>query len=401
MAHVRNFTAGPAALPAQVVSEAAAALTDFAGSGISLLSISHRDKRFEQVVNNANRLVKKLLRVPDNYSVLWMQGGASTQFAAVVLNLLARRAAILPNAQDFACEYVVSGTWSEKAAEEASNLGAPVHVLTNGKSTNYTSIAPTSQWRGSDRPVLFRYYCANETVHGVEFDMALAAEDNAPLLVADMSSNIMSKPVDVARHAIIYAGVQKNLGPAGVTLVIARNDLLTACPAPTRHMLPTMLDYHTFAAANSLYNTPPVFAIYATERMLHWLATAKGGLDAMARENDAKARALYAFIDQSRLFRAQVDPSVRSRMNVVFRIVQPAQGNNDDDDDKARRQPWKEGEAEFLAHAERDGMVGLAGHRSVGGLRASLYNAVTMDDVQALIQCMRDWEQGKKAGVKV
>ncbi|KAI9141936.1 phosphoserine aminotransferase [Paraphysoderma sedebokerense] len=369
---LHNFGPGPAVLPPSVLQQAQSGLVDFASTGLSILEISHRSKEFEDCLNQANDLVRKLLSVPNNYEIIWMQGGATTQFSATVYNLLSRH--------DYVADYLVSGTWSEKAASEAKKLGAKVNIAFNTKSTNYTTIPDPSTWKLSPASkALYVYYCANETVNGVEFQDVPPVDPNT-ILVCDMSSNIMSRSVDVSKFGIIFGGVQKNLGPAGVSMVIIRKDLITDTDVEEKQFIvPIMLDFKVLSDNNSLYNTPPVFAIYVTKLVLEWLDQL-GGIEAMERLNIEKSNRIYGVLDKSRLFRCPIDKHCRSRMNIPFRIFKD--GN-----------AWDEGEKMFLQEADEKGLLQLKGHRSVGGIRASLYNAMTMEGTEALARFMEEWEK--------
>lgn len=357
MSRVFNFSAGPAVLPEAVLERARDELLDWHGSGMSVMEMSHRGKDFTAIATKAEADLRRLLDVPDNYRVLFVQGGASQQFAMVPLNLLP------PGAS---ADYLDTGTWSAKAIEEASRLGR-AHVVASSQPTQYTTIPPRADWQ-LDPEAAYVHYTPNETIVGVEF-LEVPEVGDKPL-VADMSSTILSRPIDVSKFGLIYAGAQKNIGPAGLTLVIVREDLL----GHARRDCPTMLDYAVFAQHGSMYNTPPTFGWYLAGLIFEWLLE-QGGLPAMAERNARKAGKLYAYIDASGFYRNPVDPACRSWMNVPFRLA-------DETLDKT-----------FLAEAAAAGLMSLAGHRIVGGMRASLYNAMPEAGVDALISFMRDFVQ--------
>ncbi|HEY3411849.1 MAG TPA: 3-phosphoserine/phosphohydroxythreonine transaminase [Armatimonadota bacterium] len=351
-----NFNAGPAVLPKSVLEEAQRNLLDFNGTGMSILEISHRSKDFEAVVTEAEALAKELLSIPDNYRVLFLQGGASLQFSMVPMNFLA---------EGRTADYVLTGSWSEKALAEAEKTGS-AHVAASGKVAGYKHIPTPAEIALSDDPV-YVHITSNNTIYGTQW-RDLPAFPGTPI-VADMSSDMLSRPVNVADYAVIYAGLQKNAGPAGATMVIIRDDWLERCPKT----LPTMLRYDVMAKNNSLYNTPPVFAIYISMLVMRWLK-AGGGLGEMAKRNAAKARIVYDAIDGSGGFYVgHAEPGSRSVMNITFRVS---------DEEK---------EKEFLALAKAKGFVGLNGHRSVGGVRASTYNALPVEACEALAGLMREF----------
>jgi phosphoserine aminotransferase len=351
---VYNFAAGPAMLPLEVLEQARAELTDWHGAGASVMEISHRGKAFVAVAAEAESDLRALLAIPANYKVLFVQGGATLQFAAIPLNLAAAGAAV---------DYVNTGAWSAKALAEARRH-ARVNVIADGKASNYFALPPASEWRPS-ADAAYLHYTPNETISGLEFHAV--PESRAPL-VADMSSTLLSRPIDVERFGLIYAGAQKNIGPAGLTVVIVREDLLGRARAD----IPTVLDYRAVAAENSMLNTPPTFAWYLAGLVFKWLRR-QGGLAAIAERNRAKAELLYRYIDGSGWYRNPIDPPARSWMNVTFRLKEPAL------------------EAEFAAEAAAAGLTNLDGHRSVGGMRASLYNAMPLAGVEALVAFMRDF----------
>lgn len=351
-----NFCAGPAALPEAVLEQARDELLDWRGAGLSIMEMSHRSAEVVGVAEQAEADLRELLGISDDYAVLFLQGGASTQFAAVPLNLLG---------EGGVADYVNTGQWSKKAIAEAKRFGS-VNVAATSEDTNFATIPAFDSWQLSDGAD-YLHYTPNETIGGVEYFWVPRA--NAPL-VADMSSTILSRPIDVADFGVIYAGAQKNIGPAGLTLVIVRRDLLgrarAACPA--------MLNWQIAADNDSMYNTPPTFALYLAGLVFAWLKE-QGGLEAMEALNRRKAEKLYAAIDGSGFYANPVEPQSRSLMNVPFTLA-------DDSLDK-----------QFLAEADAAGLLNLKGHRSVGGMRASIYNAVGEDAVDALIAFMQDFEQ--------
>jgi phosphoserine aminotransferase len=351
---VYNFSAGPAMLPLEVLTQAREELTDWQGSGMSVMEITHRGRSFGTVAEAAERDLRELLGIAANYKVLFVQGGASLQFAAVPMNLAAAGVTV---------DYVNTGAWSTKAIAEARRY-ATVNVIADGKDAQYFAIPPYASWRPS-AGAAYLHYTPNETISGVEFHSV--PETGVPL-VADMSSTILSRPIDVSRFGLIYAGAQKNVGPAGLTVVIVREDLL----GHARPGTPTVLDYKAIADEGSLLNTPPTFAWYLAGLVFKWLK-AQGGLAVIAERNRAKAEMLYGYIDASGWYMNPIARDARSWMNVAFRLADPGL-------DKA-----------FLAEAARQGLTNLEGHRSVGGMRASLYNAMPLAGVEALVAFMRDF----------
>ncbi|ORZ16374.1 phosphoserine aminotransferase [Absidia repens] len=378
--YVLNFGAGPAKIPTSVLERAQSEMLNYDNSGMSVMELSHRSKTFGKILDGTKSKLKSLMDIPDNYEILFMQGGATTQFAAVFYNLVAAKQAKEGNEQEVIVDYVVSGAWSNKAAQEAERLAAnerstiKVNRVTDSKKVygKYGSLAPEDSWQLSDpKKTAYVYYCDNETVHGVEFQQIPKVDPGVPL-VADVSSNFLSRPLDVRKFGVIYGGAQKNLGPAGVSIVIIRKDLLADLNiGPVR---PLMLDFKTMADNDSMYNTPPTFSIYMVGLVLEWLED-QGGLASMEKRNMAKAKKLYDVIDQSALYRSPVDVNCRSRMNVVFRLSSEAL------------------EAEFLAGVAELNMVQLKGHRSVGGIRASIYNSMPEQDVDQLIAYMNTFEK--------
>jgi phosphoserine aminotransferase len=353
---VYNFSPGPATLPLPVLEQAQAELLDWSGLGASVLEVSHRSREFMRVAQSAESDLRSLLAIPENYRVLFLQGGASAQFAAVPLNLTA--------AGDTA-DYLDTGIWSAKAISEARRY-VTVNVVADGQASGYVTVPPSNSWRLTPH-ARYLHYTANETISGVE--IFAVPEMPGAQLVADVSSTILSRPIPVDRYAVLYAGAQKNLGPSGLTVVIVRADLL----GRARDSTPSVLNYQAMAEAGSMFNTPPTFAWYVTGLVLRWLKS-EGGLTVMAERNARKAEALYDCIDRSSgFYRNHVAREYRSRMNVTFRL------------------PSEALETEFLAAAEAAGLTNLAGHRAVGGLRASLYNALPEAGVAALIEFMRDF----------
>ncbi|HOJ66295.1 MAG TPA: 3-phosphoserine/phosphohydroxythreonine transaminase [Paludibacteraceae bacterium] len=349
-----NFNAGPSILPREVIEKTAQAVLDFNGSGLSILEISHRSKDFQAVMDEAIALFKELLEIPSGYSVVFLGGGASLQFCMVPFNLLEKKAA-----------YLLTGTWASKAYKEAKGFGEVIEVASS-KDANFSYI-PKNYVIPSD--VDYFHITTNNTIFGTEI---LTDIDSPVPLVADMSSDIFSRPVDVSKYGVIYGGAQKNLGPAGLAFAIVKEELLGKV---SRH-IPTMLDYRIHIENGSMFNTPPVLPIYSALETLRWLK-ANGGLEAMEKKNIAKAELLYNEIDRNKLFVGTAAKEDRSRMNVCF-VMNPE---------------YQELEAEFLKFASDRGMVGIKGHRSVGGFRASIYNALHIESVQALVGCMQEFEK--------
>ncbi len=345
-----NFYAGPSILPQSTIDETINALKDFAGTGISLASISHRSKEFDAVMNDAVALFKELLDIPEGYSVLFLGGGASTQFAMIPFNLMRKKAL-----------YVNTGTWSTKAIKEAKMFGDVIEI----KGDDFFSIP-----KGYNIPddIDYMHITTNNTIYGTEYHEDL---DVKVPLVADMSSDIFSRKVDVSKYALIYGGAQKNLAPSGVTFVIVRHDVL----GKVEHKIPTMLNYQTHIDKNSMFNTPPVIPVFAALQTMKWVKE-NGGVEGMHKRNTEKAETLYAEIDRNKLFKGTVAREDRSVMNVCF----------------VMNEEYKELDAEFLEFATSKGMVGIKGHRSVGGFRASLYNALDIESVNALIDVMKEFE---------
>ena len=356
MPNVLNFNAGPAALPRPVLEKVQAELLDYQGRGMSIMEMSHRSKEFEAVNTRAEATFKKLIGVGEGYRVLFVQGGASTQFATVPMNFLS---------EGRTADYLVTGTWGEKAIEEAALFGQG-HLAASTKAGNYNRVPTPVEIRLSPNPS-YVHLTSNETIQGVQYP---EFPDLGPApLVADMSSDILSRPIDANRFALIYAGAQKNLGPSGVTVVLIRESLIEA----TKKGVPTMFRYAIHAKNNSLYNTPPMFGVYVLDLVLQWI-DGLGGVAGIAKTNEAKAAAIYGAIDGSGgYYKGHAEVGSRSRMNVTFRLP---------DEDQEKR---------FVAEAKDAGMVGLAGHRSVGGIRASIYNAIGLESCQALVSFMGDF----------
>jgi phosphoserine aminotransferase len=362
-----NFSAGPAVLPEPVLRKAQEAVWDVAGSGIGIMEHSHRGKVFDRIRDEAEQACRDLAGIPDNYRVLFLQGGASLQFSMVPMNLLP---------PDRTADYLLTGVWAQKAVKEAKILGAKVHLAASSEGTNFDRIPKASEIKYSERPA-YVHLTTNNTIYGTQWRSEPAVPAGVPL-VADTSSDMYSRPIDVSRYGLIYAGAQKNLGPSGVVLVIVRDDLVEAGPKT----LPTMLQYRTHAAEKSLYNTPPTFGIYVMGEVFKWIQS-EGGLKGVAEHNESKARLLYDYIDQSDFFRGTAQLDSRSRMNICFRA------------------PTEELENKFVAEATKRGLDGLKGHRSVGGMRASVYNACPRAAVEALVAFMKEFEQANRAAARV
>lgn len=357
MARVINFSAGPAALPEEVLKEAAAEMLDWHGSGQSVMEMSHRGKEFISIAEAAERDLRELLAIPENYKVLFLQGGATLQFEMIPINLLAGK---------LSADYVHTGEWAKKAIKEARAF-CQVNVVASSEDKKFSYAPAQGEWQ-LNKDAAYVHYTANETIGGVEFHWVPETGD-VPL-VADMSSNLMSRPVDVARFGLIYAGAQKNIGPAGLTIVIVRDDLIgKAVPTP-----PAMLDYKIHADNGSMFNTPPTYAIYIAGLVFQWLKR-QGGLAAIEKQNIAKAKLLYDYLDGSHFFMNPVAKADRSRMNVAFTLKDAGL------------------DEEFLKGAKAHGMVQLKGHRSVGGMRASIYNAVSLSGVRTLVDYMAEFEK--------
>ena len=357
MKRVYNFSAGPACLPEEVLKEAAEEMLDYNGSGMSVMEMSHRSLAFDQIIRTAEQDLRDLMQIPDNYKVLFLQGGASQQFAMIPMNLMKNRVA----------DYIVTGQWAKKAWQEAQKYGKANKIASSEDKT--FSYIPDC----SDLPISpdadYVYICENNTIYGTKFKEL--PNTKGKTLVADVSSCFLSEPVDVTKYGIIYGGVQKNIGPAGMVIAIIREDLITEDVLPGT---PTMLTYKTHADAGSLYNTPNCYCIYMCGKVFKWLKK-NGGLAAMKEKNEKKEAILYNYLDESRLFHGTVEKKDRSLMNVPF-----VTGD-------------KELDAKFVKEAEAAGLVNLKGHRTVGGMRASIYNAMPLEGVKALVAFMKKFEE--------
>lgn len=357
MKRVYNFSAGPAVLPEEVLKEAAEEMLDYQGSGMSVMEMSHRSKTYDKIIKDAEADLRELMNIPDNYKVLFLQGGAHQQFAMVPMNLMKNKKAA----------YIVTGQWAKKAFNEAKIYGEAIKVASSEDKT-FSYIPDCSDLDIPD-DVDYVYICENNTIYGTKFKTLPNTKGHT--LVADVSSCFLSEPVDVTKYGIIYGGVQKNVGPAGVVIVIIREDLITEDTLP---FTPTMLKYKTHADAESLYNTPPCYGIYICGKVFKWLKK-RGGLEAMKEYNEKKAKILYDFLDESKLFKGTVVKEDRSLMNVPF-----VTGNDELD-------------AKFIKEATEAGFVNLKGHRSVGGMRASIYNAMPIEGVEKLVAFMKKFEE--------
>jgi phosphoserine aminotransferase len=357
-----NFSAGPGALPLPVLQQAQAALLNYDGTGMSVMEMSHRSQAFDGILERAYTDLRALLNLPDDYHVLFLQGGATLQFAMLPLNLLP---------QDASADYIITGNWAQAAFKEARRLGRSVRAAGSSECDGF-SYMPDQASLDLDPQAAYLHFTSNETIHGVEWPAEPVPPDGVPLVV-DISSDFLSRPIDVTRYGLLYAGAQKNLGPAGVTLVIVRNSLLERVPAG----LPLMLDYRLQAEQKSLYNTPPVWSIYMVGLVLRWLRD-QGGLAEVEQRNIAKAAHVYQAIDESGgFYRGHARPDHRSRMNITFRLPDEAL------------------EKQFLKQAEARGLSGLKGHRALGGLRASVYNAFPAAGAEALAQFMREFQRAQ------
>jgi phosphoserine aminotransferase len=354
---VHNFSAGPAVLPVSVLEEIQRDLVSLPGVGMSILEISHRSAAFEAILAQAEADIRALAAIPSNYKVLFLQGGASLQFSMVPMNLLASGAT---------ADYIDSGSWAEKAIKEAKRVGT-VNVAATTKGENYSRVPRQDELKLTPGAA-YVHMTSNNTIEGTEYK-ELPEVGDVPL-VSDTSSDMFSRPIDISRHALIYSGAQKNMGPAGVTVVIVRDDLLQR----SSKSLPTMLNYAVHAENGSMYNTPPAFAVYALGLVMKWLV-ANGGLSAIAKTNERKAAKLYSEVDRTGFYRGTADKGCRSLMNVTFRLA------------------TEELEKQFIKESTSAGLDGLKGHRSVGGMRASIYNAFPEEGVDALVGFMREFER--------
>ena len=357
MSRVYNFSAGPAVLPEEVLQEAAAEMFDYRGSGMSVMEMSHRSKTYQAIIDEAEADLRDLMNIPENYKVLFLQGGASQQFAMIPMNLMKNKVA----------DYIITGQWAKKAWQEAQKYGKANAVASSADKT--FSYIPDC----SDLPISedadYVYICENNTIYGTKYKQL--PNTKGKILVSDVSSCFLSEPVDVSKYGIIYGGVQKNIGPAGVVIVIIREDLI---PENVDDMVPTMLRYDTHVKNGSMYNTPPAYGIYICGKVFKWLKK-MGGLEVMKAHNEKKAKILYDFLDRSKLFKGTVVKEDRSLMNVPF-----ITGNEDLD-------------AKFVKEAAAAGFVNLKGHRTVGGMRASIYNAMPIEGVEKLVAFMEAFEQ--------
>ena len=359
MSRVWNFSAGPAVLPVEVLQEAADEMLDYKGTGMSVMEMSHRSKAFETIINEAEADLRTLMNIPDDYEVLFLQGGANTQFAMIPMNFMKNRKA----------GYVITGQWATKAWKEAAIFGEAVE-LASSKDKTFSYIPDCSDLPITD-DMDYVYICENNTIYGTEWKYI--PETNGVPVIADMSSNILSKPVDVSKFGMIYAGAQKNMGIAGLGVAIIKEDLLQKVAATT----PVLLDYKLMIENDSMYNTPPAYAIYVLGLVLEWIDS-MGGLEVMQERNIKKANLLYDYLDSSDFYIAHSDKDNRSLMNVTFTT------------------PNKDLDAKFVKESIAAGMTNLKGHRSVGGIRASIYNAMPLEGVEKLVAFMRDFEAANK-----
>ena len=368
MSRVYNFSAGPSCLPEEVLNECAAEMLDYNGTGQSVMEMSHRSKAFEPIIADAEAMVRKLMNVPENYKVLFLQGGGSTQFAMVAQNLGNKKGK---------AAYIETGVWAKKAAAEAKHLGVEVDVIASSKDKNYSYIPRVEKIEGDYD---YAYICFNNTIMGTHYEYIPETGDIP--LVADISSCVLSEPLDVSKFGLLFAGAQKNLAPAGVTLVIIREDLI--CDLENcRPGTPTMLCYKTHAENDSMYNTPPCYTIYVLDKVLHWIEK-NGGADGMLKRNHEKADYLYDYLDSSDFFRATTEKGSRSLMNVPF-LTKYSTGANDEES-VAKEKAIND---KFVKEAAAAGFVNLKGHRLVGGMRASIYNAMSLEGVKALVEFMK------------
>ncbi len=355
---VYNFSAGPAMLPEEVLKKAAAEMLEYGNSGQSVMEMSHRSKEYQAIIDACEASLREVMNIPDNYKVLFLQGGASMQFAMVPLNLMVKGKA----------DFVITGQWATKAYKEAKRFGIANEVASSkDKTFSYIPKLDSSKF---DKDADYFHICLNNTIYGTKFPV-LPETGNVPL-VADMSSCILSEPVDVSKFGLIYAGAQKNMGPAGLTVVIIREDLIREFPEDSK--VPTMLQYKTHADNGSMFNTPPTYGIYLLGLVLDWVKS-KGGLKSMQEINQKKAKIIYDFLDSSKMFKATVQGEDRSLMNIPF-----VTGNEELD-------------AKFVAEAKKNGFVNIKGHRSVGGMRASIYNAMPIEGCEALVKFMAEFEK--------
>ena len=360
MSRVYNFAAGPAVLPEEVLKEAAAEMLDYKGTGMSVMEMSHRSKAFEEIIQDAEQDLRDLMNIPDNYKVLFLQGGGSTQFAMIPMNLMKNRVA----------DFIITGQWAKKAAAEAKKYGK-VNELASSADKTFSYIPDLTKIEVSD-DADYVYICHNNTIYGTTYHNL--PDTKGKILVADMSSDILSEPIDVTKYGLIFAGVQKNIGPAGTVVVIIREDLITE---DVLEGTPTMLQYKIHADNKSLYNTPPAYAIYVLGLVLEWIDSL-GGLEVMKERNEKKAKLVYDYLDQSTFYKAHSDKENRSLMNVTFTT------------------PNKDLDAKFVKESIEAGMTNLKGHRSVGGIRASIYNAMPYEGVEKLVAFMKEFEENNR-----
>jgi phosphoserine aminotransferase len=354
---IHNFNAGPAALPLPVLEEIKDSFLNFSGSGMSITEVSHRSPWFDGVINDAIERVKRLLKLDDKYHVLFLQGGASMQFCMAPLNFLS---------DNRSADYVNTGTWSSKAIKEAQIQNKPIKVVASSEDKNFCYIPKDISF---NKDAVFAHLTSNNTIKGTQFEN-LPDTGDVPMVI-DMSSDILSRPLDMSKIGMIYAGAQKNIGPSGVCMVIIRQDMLDLAP----DNLPSMLNYNTFASKNSMYNTPPCFGVYTIQLVLKWIEETIGGLEKMDAQNRKKAGLLYDYMDSSSFYNATAEIGSRSLMNVTFRL------------------PNEDLEKDFVAAAAENKLGGLKGHRSVGGCRASIYNPTTLDAINDLVSFMKDFEK--------
>lgn len=368
MAQIYNFSAGPAVLPKEVLQQAAAEMLDWHGSGMSVMEMSHRGKEFGSIIEAAEADLRELLAVPANYRILFLQGGGIGENAVVPLNLLGRESG--SSAASAVVDFVITGSWSTKSMNEAKKYGT-VNVAASAQSTGFTTIPPRDSWHLSPNAA-YVHLCTNETIGGVEYQFTpdVAADTHGAPLVADMSSHILSRVFDVSNYGVIFGGAQKNIGPAGVTLVIVREDLI----GHALSICPSAFDWKLVADNHSMFNTPPTYGIYVAGLVFQWLKR-QGGLAAMEQRNKMKAALLYDYLDSSSFYSTRVAKKCRSRMNVPFFLA----------DDQLNDS--------FLVGAKERGLLQLKGHKSVGGMRASIYNAMPVEGVQTLIDYLREFEQ--------
>ena len=357
MSRVYNFSAGPAVLPEEVLKEAAAEMLDYQGTGMSVMEMSHRSKAYQRIIDEAEADLRELLNIPENYKVLFLQGGAHLQFAMVPMNLMKNKVA----------DYIITGQWAKRAWKEAQKFGT-ANAIASSEDATFSYIPDCTDLPISENAD-YVYICENNTIYGTKFKTL--PNTKGKLLVSDVSSCFLSEPMDVSKYGIIYGGVQKNIGPAGVVIAIIREDLISDDVLPGT---PTMLQYKTHADNGSMYNTPPAYGIYICGKVFKWLKN-QGGLAVMKERNEAKAKVLYDFLDQSKLFKGTVRKEDRSLMNVPF-----VTGDKDLD-------------AKFIKEAEAAGFTNLKGHRSVGGMRASIYNAMPQEGVEKLVAFMAEFEK--------